>query len=108
MVFVIQRAQNKESIAIQLKLNELVAANELSSNRLVSVEDLTEGELKVLQMYYRRLAELSKSSHNLQVSHSIEEAEAWHQKKSVKNGHRRTNSERNDLPKGGHTRSSKE
>ena len=42
MVFLIQRSQNKESIAIHLKLNELVAAHSKASNRLVSVEDLTE------------------------------------------------------------------
>src|ERR1700712_1578391 len=42
MVFLIQKSQNKHSLAIQLKLNELVAANEHASNRLVSVEDMTE------------------------------------------------------------------
>ena len=39
MVFLIQKSQNKDSLAIQLKLNELVAAHELASNRLVNVED---------------------------------------------------------------------
>lgn len=106
MVFVIQRAQNKESVAMHLKLNELVAAHELSSNRLVSVEDLTEDELKVLQKYYRKLAEMSKTSRNLQVSHSIEEAEAWHHKKAEHHAHRRTKTENNDPPTGGHTISS--
>lgn len=106
MVFVIQRAQNKESVAMHLKLNELVAAHELSSNRLVSVEDLTEDELKVLQKYYRKLAEMSKTSRNLQVSHSIEEAEAWHHKKAEHNAHRRAKTENNDPPAGGHTISS--
>ena len=42
MVFLIQKSQNKESIAVQLKLNELVAAQEYASNRLVDVEDMTE------------------------------------------------------------------
>jgi len=108
MVFVIQRAQNKESVAIQLKLNELVAAHELSSNRLVSVEDLTEEELKVLQDYYRKLAEMSKKSHNLQVSHSIEEAEAWHHRKAEHHTQRRAKTKSNDLPEGRHTISSNE
>src|SRR6266852_2214701 len=41
MVFVIQRTQNKEALATQLKLNEIVAALEGASNRLVDVEELT-------------------------------------------------------------------
>ena len=45
MVFLIQRAQNKESRAVQLKLNELIAAMDGASNRLVGVEELSEGEL---------------------------------------------------------------
>lgn len=49
MVFLIQKAQNKDSLAIQLKLNELVAAHEFASNRLVNVENMTEEELKVIQ-----------------------------------------------------------
>ena len=49
MVFLIQKAQNKDSLAIQLKLNELVAAHEFASNRLVNVENLSEDELKVIQ-----------------------------------------------------------
>lgn len=106
MVFVIQRAQNKESIAIQLKLNELVASYELASNRLISVEDLTEDELLVLQNYYRKLAEMSKKSLNLQESHSIEEAEAWHHKKIEHHTSRRSKGNKNDSPKGEHTISS--
>ncbi len=42
MVFVIQHAQNKEMRAVQLKLNELIAALDGASNRLIDVEDLTE------------------------------------------------------------------
>jgi len=55
MVFLIQKSQNKESIAVQLKLNELVAAHEFASNRLVDVEDMTEEELKIIQKYYSKL-----------------------------------------------------
>src|SRR5688572_18088956 len=36
MVFLIQKSQNKDSLAIQLKLNELVASHEFASNRLVN------------------------------------------------------------------------
>jgi low affinity Fe/Cu permease len=54
MVFLIQRAQNKDSQAIHLKLNEIVAALEGASNRLVDVEDLSEAELRTLHRFYRR------------------------------------------------------
>ena len=85
MVFLIQRTQNKDSIAVQLKLNELVAALEGASHRLVNVEDLSEDELTVLHAYYRRLATLAKQRGDLRASHSVEEAEenssARHRKK---------------------------
>ena len=75
MVFLIQKVQNKDSLAIQLKLNELVAANELASNRLVNVEGLSEEEMAVIQKYYCKLNELTKNGGNLHESHSIDEAE---------------------------------
>src|SRR5947207_3246014 len=78
MVFLIQRSQNKDALAIQLKLNEIVAGLEGASNRLISIEDLSEEELKVLHIHYQRLAEMSKREADLKVSHSIEEAEARH------------------------------
>jgi low affinity Fe/Cu permease len=78
MVFLIQRSQNKDTLAVQLKLNELVAAIEGASNRLISVEDLSEAELKVLRIHYERLAELAKKDRHVNESHSIEEAEARH------------------------------
>jgi low affinity Fe/Cu permease len=78
MVFLSQRAQNKGALAVQLKLNEIVAALEGASNRLISVEDLSEGELKVLHIHYQRLAEMAKSDHSVSDSHSVEEAEERH------------------------------
>jgi low affinity Fe/Cu permease len=75
MVFLIQKAQNKDSLAIQLKLNELVAAHEFASNRLVNVENMSEDELKVIQKYYSRLSQITKNDESLQQSHSIDEAE---------------------------------
>ena len=75
MVFLIQRAQNKDSIAVQLKLNEIVAALKGASHRLINVEDLSEQELTILHTYYRRLADLAKENGDLTASHSIEEAE---------------------------------
>jgi low affinity Fe/Cu permease len=74
MVFLIQKAQNKDSLAIQLKLNELVAAHEFASNRLVNVENMSEEDLKVIQKYYAGLSSLAKKEESLQQSHSIDEA----------------------------------
>jgi low affinity Fe/Cu permease len=77
MVFLIQRTQNKDSLALQLKMNEVVAAMEGASNRLIAIEDLSEAELDTLHKHYARLAEMAKE-HRLTESHSIEEAEARH------------------------------
>jgi low affinity Fe/Cu permease len=74
MVFLIQKSQNKDSLAIQLKLNELIAAHEFASNRLVNVENMTEDEMKIIQKYYTQLSKLTKSEESLQTSHSIDEA----------------------------------
>lgn len=78
MVFLIQHAQNKDTRAMELKLNELVAAVEGASNRLIDVEELTEEELDVLQDHYRKLVAMAKRDASLRTSHSIEEAEARH------------------------------
>ena len=78
MVFLIQKSQNKDSLAIQLKLNELVAAHEFASNRLVNVENMTEDELRVIQKYYTKLSDVSREEESLQQSHSIDEAKDLH------------------------------
>ena len=72
MVFLIQKTQNKDSLAIQLKLNELVASHELASNRLVNVENMTEEDLKVIQKYYKNLSDHSKKEGHQQQSYSID------------------------------------
>jgi low affinity Fe/Cu permease len=82
MVFLIQRTQNKDSLAIQLKLNELIASTKGASNRLVEVEDLPEKDLELLKRYYLKLARLIEKEHDIKESHSIEEAESKHKKKS--------------------------
>jgi low affinity Fe/Cu permease len=79
MVFLIQRAQNKDSKAIHLKLNELVAAVKGASNRLINVEGLTEDEIKALHAHYGRLVLLSKADEKFTESHSVEEAAERHQ-----------------------------
>ena len=88
MVFLIQRAQNKDALAIQLKLNELVAAVQGASNRLIAVEELSERELDALHRHYCRLADMAKQDMDILKSHSIEEAESRHREKSRAIGER--------------------
>jgi len=85
MVFLIQREQNKESLAVQLKLNELVAAIQHASNRLISVEDLSDEDLDVLHKHYRKLAEMAKQEAEVTESHSLTEASNRH---DIKKRHR--------------------
>lgn len=81
MVFVIQQSQNKDTVAIHLKLNELIAANERASNRLIDIEDLTEEELTALKKFYVQLSELSEREGDLFSTHSVDEAQVLHQAK---------------------------
>jgi low affinity Fe/Cu permease len=87
MVFLIQRTQNKDALAIHLKLNEIVAALEGASNRLIDVEDLTEEEIETLHRYYRELATMAKKDLSVTKSHSIEEARSRHGAKHAKHRH---------------------
>lgn len=82
MVFIIQQSQNKDTIAVQLKLNELIACQEKASNRLIDIEDLTADELEVLKKYYVKLSKLAESETDLYSSHSIDEAQRSHSSKS--------------------------
>ncbi|MVM38621.1 low affinity iron permease family protein [Spirosoma sp. HMF3257] len=81
MVFLIQKSQNKDSLAMQIKLNELIAVNRKASNRLLNVEDLTEQELHALHRFFGELATKAKTEASLSESHSVEEAEDIHNEK---------------------------
>jgi low affinity Fe/Cu permease len=81
MVFLIQQSQNKETTAIQLKLNELIAANKITSNRLIDIEDLSDEELNELKKFYSNLAQLAKNELNIFSSHSLDEAKKKHSSK---------------------------
>jgi low affinity Fe/Cu permease len=74
----IQRSQNKDALAVHLKLNELVASLQGASNRLINIEDLGEDEIELLHRYYRHLVKLARQSGELTESHSIEEAASRH------------------------------
>lgn len=82
MVFIIQQSQNKDSMAMQLKLNELLASNERASNRLVDIEDLTQEELETLKKFYVKLSALAKKDKDLFSSHSVDEADDVHEEKT--------------------------
>jgi low affinity Fe/Cu permease len=81
MVFIIQQSQNKDTMALQLKLNELIACEKNASNRLIDTEDLTNEELEVLKKFYVKLSKLAEKESDLYSSHSIDEASAVHQRK---------------------------
>lgn len=82
MVFLIQKSQNKDSKAIHLKLNELLASHEGTSNRMVNIEDLTEAELDHLYKFYIRLSDLAQKDSDLTSTHSIDAAEENQERKS--------------------------
>lgn len=86
MVFLIQKSQNKDSKAIQLKLNELIAASRHASNRMVDIEDLTEAELDVLHKYYQRLSDISEEDDDIHNSHSIDAANDLQKEKEGRSG----------------------
>jgi low affinity Fe/Cu permease len=81
MVFVIQQSQNKDTLAIQLKLNEMIASDSAANNRLVDIEDLSAEELAVLKKFYVRLARLAETEEDVHASHSLDEAEDRHRRK---------------------------
>ncbi|WP_419698764.1 low affinity iron permease family protein [Mucilaginibacter sp. NFX135] len=82
MVFLIQKSQNKDSKAIHLKLNELLASHEGTSNRMVNIEDLTEEELDHLYKFYIRLSDLAEKENDLTRTHSIDAATENQRRKS--------------------------
>ncbi len=81
MVFLIQRTQNKDSLAIHIKLNEMVAALKGASNRMIDVESLSEHELRIIERHFAELAALSRQEGDISRSHSIDEARSRHDQK---------------------------
>lgn len=78
MIFLVQSAQNRDSKALQLKLDELILKINLASDDMIDIESLSEHELDALNKKYRKLREklhtrknLPKSKHNNPVQSSI-------------------------------------
>jgi low affinity Fe/Cu permease len=84
MVFVIQQSQNKDMLAVQLKLNELIAASQKANNRLIDIEDLSEKELETLKKFYVKLADLAEEEDSLEDTHTFEEAKKNHTQKKTR------------------------
>lgn len=78
MVFIIQQSQNKDTKALHLKLNELIACNGNASNRLIDIEDLTTEEIDVLKKFYIKLSKLAATEKNIHATHSLDEAMVNH------------------------------
>lgn len=75
MVFLIQQSQNKDTVALHLKLNELIAASKNASNRLIDSEDLTDDELQTIKKFYIKLSSQAQQEKELYATHSLDEAE---------------------------------
>ncbi|AEF87766.1 hypothetical protein DelCs14_0730 [Delftia sp. Cs1-4] len=73
MVFLIQQSQNKDSVALHLKLNELLAANKIASNRMIGIEGLDEEQLQQVAAFYVNLAARARESGACKECHSIDE-----------------------------------
>jgi len=71
MVFIIQHSQNKDTVALQVKLDELIAAS-TASNKLINVEELTDEELEVIKKFYTNLSTVTKKEKENK-PHSLEE-----------------------------------
>jgi low affinity Fe/Cu permease len=73
MVFLIQRAQNNDSRALHMKLDEIIAALKGASSRLIKVEQLSESELDDLQGHFEELRRKLTENAADHDRHSIEE-----------------------------------
>jgi low affinity Fe/Cu permease len=74
MIFILQQSQAKDTMSLQLKINELIAATKGASNRVLNIEDMTASELLILKDFYSKLSELSGKGEDLGQSHSVDEA----------------------------------
>jgi low affinity Fe/Cu permease len=73
MVFLLQRSQNKDTMAMQVKLNELIAAQRGADNSLINLEELSEDEVRALHDRYQRLVKVATETGNHRESLVTEE-----------------------------------
>ncbi len=86
MVFLIQQAQNKDSLAIHIKLNELLASQQTASNRTIAVEEMDEEDLQTLREFYCKLSQLAQKEGGIKSTHSLDDADDVHAQKSRRLG----------------------
>jgi low affinity Fe/Cu permease len=67
MVFLIQNTQNRESSALQLKIDELLRAVRGAQNAFIDLEDLNEEDLNLLKKRYAAIAVSARQESNLQL-----------------------------------------
>ena len=76
MVFLIQQSANKDSVALHLKLNELLASHRGASNKLIGIEDASEEELRKIAAAYLKLAsEKDDGKHGADVERCVADAQ---------------------------------
>lgn len=75
MVFLIQNTQNRDSHAMQLKLDELIRAHKTARDSFVSLEDISDEELLEITKEFKKLHENSTSSQSLRKLHEKLEQE---------------------------------
>ena len=79
-------------MAIQLKLNELIASTKGASNQLIDIEDLKEEELETIKKFYVKLSDLADKEDDVVSTHSYAEAEDNHLEKVRGRKPKKTNS----------------
>lgn len=89
MVFLIQQSQNKDSLAIHIKLNELLASQQNASNRTISVEEMDEEDLQTLREFYFKLSQLAQKEGGIKSTHSLDDADDAHAMKERRRGRRK-------------------
>ena len=62
MVFLIQNTQNRDAIALHLKLDELIRANRRARNSMIDLAKLTDKQLRTLEQEYERLCTMSEEA----------------------------------------------
>ncbi|HUQ68376.1 MAG TPA: low affinity iron permease family protein [Planctomycetaceae bacterium] len=60
MVFLIQSTQNQDTVAIQIKLDELIRSNDAAHNALMDLEELSDAELQTIRQSYEQLAQAAR------------------------------------------------
>ena len=60
MVFLIQNSQNRDSLALQIKLNELIRAQVDAKNEMIDLENLSHAELEAVKENFGRIGKRAR------------------------------------------------